>query len=89
MALRKKQDATGIQTIGPVSMGWLREIGIHSRADLETIGSVEAYRRAKVLHPDRVSLNSLYGLEAALRNIHWRALPPPLKEELRAEAEID
>ena len=57
--------------IGPVSTAWLREIGIESADDLKRIGIVEAYRQIKALHPREVSLNLLYGLEAALVGIHW------------------
>jgi DNA transformation protein len=73
--------------VGPVSAGWLREIGIESADDLKRMGVVEAYRRANANHPDKVSLNLLYGLEAALVGIHWNALPQERKDELRREAE--
>jgi DNA transformation protein len=33
-----------------------------------------------------VSLNALYGLEAALRGCHWLDLPQDVKEALRQEA---
>ncbi len=73
--------------IGPVSEGWLREIGIESADDLQRMGVVEAYRRAKLNHPREVSLNLLYGLEAALVGVHWNALPPERKAELQRAAE--
>jgi DNA transformation protein len=73
--------------IGPVSEGWLREIGIESADDLRRMGVVEPYRRAKANYPDKVSLNLLYGLEAALIGVHWNALPEARKAELKAEAE--
>jgi DNA transformation protein len=73
--------------IGPVSEGWLREIGIESADDLRRIGVVEAYRRAKANHPEKVSLNLLYGLEAALVGVHWNAVPQERKDELKRAAE--
>ena len=72
--------------IGPVSREWLHEIGVTSLEDLQAIGSVEAYRRAHERHPDRVSLNLLYGLEALLLGIDWRVLPQEIKEELKRQA---
>jgi DNA transformation protein len=73
--------------IGPVSAGWLREIGIHSADDLRRAGVVAAYRQLKALYPRRVSLNLLYGLEAALMGVHWNDLPPERKAELKSAVE--
>lgn len=74
-----------LKNIGPVSMEWLRAVGITSREDLERIGSVEAYRQIKA-HGFNGSLNLLYALEAALQNIHWTALSPQTKAKLKAAA---
>jgi hypothetical protein len=76
-----------IPNIGPVSSGWLHEAGIHSLADLEGIGAVEAYKRVKALYPHRVSLNLLYGLQAALLGISWKDLTPDMKADLRFQVE--
>ncbi|MEP7290484.1 MAG: TfoX/Sxy family protein [Chloroflexota bacterium] len=73
--------------LGPVSAGWLREIGIESADDLKRVGVVEAYRRVKANHPREATLNLLYGLEAAVAGIHWNALPPERKAELKREAQ--
>jgi DNA transformation protein len=72
--------------IGPVTQGWLNEAGIGTVAHLRSIGSVEAYRRLKFMFPRRVSLNALYGLEAALRGCRWLDLPPSVKAALQREA---
>jgi DNA transformation protein len=74
--------------IGPVTLGWLKEIDIRSVADLQSIGSVEAYRRLKFMLPRRVSLNALYALEAALRGCHWLDLPQDVKSALQQQATI-
>ncbi len=76
-----------IKNIGKMSSGWLHEAGIHSLADLEDLGAVEAYRRVKALYPQRVSLNLLYGLHAALLGIAWYDLPPDMKADLKAQVE--
>lgn len=71
--------------MGPKSRVWLHEIGIDTLEDLETIGAVEAYRRLKAARPTEVSLNALWGLQGALLNIHWNALPPDMKADLKAQ----
>jgi DNA transformation protein and related proteins len=77
-----------IRNIGKVSSGWLHDAGIHTLADLEDLGAVEAYKRVKALYPERVSLNLLYGLQAALFGIRWTDLTPNMKADLRAQVEL-
>lgn len=71
--------------VGPVTQAWLEEVGIHTVADLRMLGALEAYRRLKFMLPRRVSLNALYGLEAALRGCHWLHLPADVKSVLQRE----
>lgn len=75
--------------LGPVSTGWLHEIGIFTRGDLEKTGSAAAYLALKRLYPKRVSLNLLWGLEAALMEIHWTELPNDVKARLKKEVSFD
>jgi hypothetical protein len=37
--------------------------------------------------PEKVSLNLLYGLQAALLDLPWNELPADIKSELRKQAE--
>jgi DNA transformation protein len=78
---------TSIKNMGPKSSVWLREIGIDTLEDLEAIGAVEAYRRLKAARPTEVTLNALWGMQAALLNIHWNMLTPEMKAELKAQVE--
>jgi DNA transformation protein len=71
-----------LKNIGPKTREWLHDIGIHTREDVERLGSVEVYRRLKASRPHQVSLNALWGLEAALLNIRWDMLPDDVKAEL-------
>lgn len=80
---------TSIRNLGPKTVGWLHEIGIHTQADLEDMGAVEAYKRLKALYPDKVSLNALWGLQGAILNLPWNMLPPEMKAELKAQVEAD
>ena len=73
-----------LRNLGPVSAGWLAEMGIRSREDLLRIGSVEAYAMVRSHHAD-ASLNLLWGLEAALQDIDWRELSDESKHRLREE----
>ena len=72
--------------VGPVTQGWLDEAGIGTVGTLRSLGAVEAYRRLKFMFPGRVTLNALYGLEAALRGCHWLDLPEEVKSALRQQA---
>ncbi len=80
-----KQDGR-IRNIGPVSEEWLRAAGIESQEDLEAIGSIEAYRRVR-LHGFNASLNLLYALEGAIRDLPWNSLPEPVKARLKRAAQ--
>lgn len=75
-----------LQGLGPKSSAWLAEIGIHTEADLRAIGSLEAWHRLRFIRGKQVTLNALYAMEAALRDVHWRALPEDVKASLKAEA---
>jgi len=83
--MNKRRSGSELKNIGPVSMEWLRAVGIKSREDLEAIGSVEAFRLIKQ-HGFNSSLNLLYALEAALQDVHWTALSPQTKARLKAAA---
>ena len=41
------------------------------------------YKLLKERYPNRVSLNLLWGLEAAIRDVDWRELTGTDKEELK------
>jgi DNA transformation protein len=74
--------------ISPATRSWLEEVGVCTIEDLQSLGSVEAYRRLRFMFPRRVSLNALYALEAALRGCHWLDLPQNVKTVLQQEARI-
>lgn len=68
-----------LANLGPKSQSWLNEIGVHTRADIERIGSLEIYRLLRE-HGIPASLNLVYAIEASE---HWTRLSPSLKAELR------
>lgn len=75
--------------MGPKSREWLASVGIHTLDDVAALGVVETYKRVKAAYPEKVSLNLLYGLQAALLDIPWNELPPDIKAELRKQVEQD
>ena len=75
-----------MKNMGPKSSEWLATIGVHSLDDLASLGVVETYKRVKRAYPEKVTLNMLYGLQAALLEIPWHELPADIKAELRRQA---
>ena len=76
-----------MKNMGPKSKEWLASVGIHTLDDVAEIGVVESYLRVKAVYPDKVSLNLLYGLQAALLDLPWNELPPDIKAELKRQVE--
>jgi DNA transformation protein len=74
-----------MQGLGPQSTLWLNSIGIFTLENVEAIGVIEVYRRLKEAYPHKVTLNMLYGLQAAVLGIPWQAITPDMKAELRAQ----
>jgi hypothetical protein len=74
-----------LSSLGPVTAARLVEIGIASEAEMRAAGAVAAYRMLRFRFGKAVTLNALYGLDAAVRNVHWREIDEARKAELRAE----
>ena len=77
-----------LKNIGPKTAAWLHDIGIHTRADLEEMGAVMAYKILKHQRPEQVTILLLYALDGALSEKHWNALGPERKTVLKREADI-
>ncbi len=76
-----------LKNIGPKTAAWLHDIGIHTRADLEAMGAVMAYKILKHQRPKQVTILLLYALDGALSGKHWNALGPKRKTVLKREAD--
>lgn len=76
-----------MKNIGPKSKQWLASVGVHTLNDVVNLGVVATYKRVKAAYPEKVSLNLLYALQAALLDLPWNELPPDIKEELKQQAE--
>ena len=77
-----------LRNLGSTSAAWLREIGVQTRADLERLGPVAAYRLVQQNQPS-TSLNLLWAMAAALNDQDWRELSDDEKATLRREVEDD
>ena len=78
-----------MKNMGPKSSAWLASVGVHTLEEVAELGVVETYLRVKSAYPDKVSLNLLYGLQAALLDLPWNELPPDIKAELKRQVEND
>jgi len=76
-------NSTVMKNIGPISRQWLAEVGILTINDLRRAGSITTYKMLKERYPKKVSLNLLWGLEAAVRDMDWRDLTETDKEDLK------
>lgn len=74
-----------MKNLGPKSTEWLASVGIHNLDDVARIGVAESYLRVKAAYPEKVSLNLLYGMQAALLDIPWTELPVDIKNELKRQ----
>lgn len=78
--------AAKLRNIGPKSMAWLRQTGVRSLEDLQSVGALAAFVRVKRAG-FRPSLNLLYALEGAILDCHWQDIPEARRAELIADAE--
>ncbi len=76
-----------MKNMGPKSREWLASVGVNTLDDVAKLGVVETYKRVKAAYPEKVSLNLLYGLQAALLDLPWNELPADIKEELKRQVE--
>ena len=80
-----KRPIKSLLNLGPKSSAWLTDVGILTRADLERVGSVGAYR-AVVEAGHAASVLLLYALEGALLDLRWDRLSDAIKRNLRERA---
>jgi DNA transformation protein len=76
-----------LKGLGQKSEKSLSEIGINTKADLETIGPVRAFIKLKKECSIKPSLNFLYAMVGALENEHWANIAKSEKGRLLMELE--
>ncbi len=75
-----------LTNLGRIAARQLAEIGIRSEADLRAAGAAAAYLKLKDHFGRGVSLNYLYALGGALKDMPWDQMPETDRAALRAEA---
>lgn len=75
-----------LRNLGPESVRMLEAVGVTTRAALNELGAVGAYVAVK-RSGQKPTLNLLYALEGALRDIAWTDLPYQVKASLTLEAD--
>jgi len=73
-----------MRNLGDKSAKWLAEVGITTSEQLQEMGAVEAYARVKAARPGQVNLVLLWALYGAINDKHFAAVPPDVKDMLKA-----
>lgn len=73
-----------LKNIGPVSAGWLGDVGVRKRADLIRLGAVAAFLKVKAAG-HKPSLNLLWALAGAERGLAWSKITTEQRERLLLE----
>ena len=76
-----------LRNFGPASRKWLDAVGIRTRRDLERLGPVGTYLLLR-RNGYEASVNMVYAVEGALRDVEWSRLPDAVKSRLKSEARI-
>ena len=77
-----------LPNLGPVMAEKLGRVGVRTEADLRALGAPAAFQRLRAAG-ERVSLNALYALDAALEGRHWLDTDEERKQALKAAAAFD
>lgn len=81
-----RRGLASMKNIGEESARMLQDAGIRTPAELEELGAVGAYV-AVYKTGAKPSLNLLYAIEGALRNIAWTRVPYQVRAALTLEAD--
>lgn len=76
---------SGWKNLGPVSTGWLQEVGVHTLDDLRARDPISVWRAVQDRHP-QANILLVYAMVGAVLGVHWNDLPPDLKEQLKTRA---
>lgn len=71
--------------LGPQSVTWLKELGIHTEEDLRKRDILDIYLEIKARNPRKATLMMLWALQGALLDINCLYLPNEIKEQLKQE----
>ncbi len=80
------RDLADLRNLGPVSIGWLRQIGVETAAELARRGSIATFLELRMAGLTS-HLNMLYALEGALLDVPFHLLPSEIRAALREAAQ--
>ena len=75
-----------LKNIKGILVRWLREIGVTTVAQFAEQEPLELWKQMKRLHPREVTLDALWAMEGALRDIDSSNVPASRKKYLQKEA---
>ncbi len=75
-----------LPSLGATSAELLSQVGILDAESLRELGSIECFTVLRTRFGKRITVNWIYALECAIRDMNWRLLHPERKAELRAAA---
>lgn len=75
------------RNIGPVTGEELRACGMETLEDLIELGLEESFYRLVEKYPNRLNLNCIVAMYAAIEDIDWRSVESEPKEKLRKHLE--
>ena len=70
--------------IGRVLGGRLRNVGIETREELETLGDDKAFARLVKTYPEDACTHTRLALAGAVRGVRWHDLDEKLRKDLAA-----
>ena len=85
---KQAHDKQGLEDLGSVSQRWLADAGIRTRAELERIGSVAAFKKVAAAGHGP-SVNLLYALEGLLLGLRPQRLSAAVKRNLLERAGLE
>ncbi|MDR2837019.1 MAG: TfoX/Sxy family protein [Azonexus sp.] len=77
------QTIENLPNLGRYTAACLAEIGVSNADELRAMGAVEAYARLRFQFGRNITLNALWGMDAALSGIHWRHITEDRKRKLK------
>lgn len=86
--MKPKSELSSLKNIGPTIERRLNEIGVFTRADLESKGAARAFQEIWK-HNKSKSIPVcyyLYSLQGALLDRHWDDIPQSMKDNLLKQA---
>jgi DNA transformation protein len=73
-----------LPNVGPVLLSNLEKIGVTTPAELDALGSKEAFFRIRTTVDSKACLHMLYGIEGAIQRKPYKHLSQETKDSLKA-----